>query len=83
MSCDGTIRKLNTYVNPFMGAMNICTDKLQEWRQQNNVVSILDLRKVYLQISVKKIPVALSDIGIVYQVWVWPECSVLDYAVHA
>ena len=40
-------RELNTYADT-------CTEKLQEWRQQGANVSILDLRKVYLQVHVKK-----------------------------
>ena len=47
-------RELNTYIDSFTGAVDICTEKLQECRQDSMNVSILDLGKSYLQIHVEK-----------------------------
>lgn len=41
--------ELNTYVDDFMTKVNVCVEKLREWRQGTKI-SILDLGKVYLQI---------------------------------
>ena len=46
-------QELKTYVDPFMGAMFLCMEKLQKWRH----VYTLDLRRV----SCWEIPVVLSD----------------------
>lgn len=47
-------RELNTYVETFTGAADVCAEKLQDWSQQGANMSILDLRKAYLQIRVEK-----------------------------
>ena len=45
-------RELNDHVDPFMARADICTEKLREWRQAGSNVSMLDLRKAYLQLRV-------------------------------
>ena len=47
-------QELNTYIDPFMGATDVCEEKLQEWKQQSANVSILDLRKECLQVHGEK-----------------------------
>ena len=43
-------RELNDHVDPFTAHADICTEKLREWRRAGPNVSVLDLRKVYLQV---------------------------------
>ena len=45
-------RELNDHVDPFTARTEICTEKLREWRQAGSNVSVLDLRKAYLQVHV-------------------------------
>ena len=45
-------RELNQYVDAFTADADVCASKLREWRQQGANVSLLDLRKAYLQIQV-------------------------------
>ena len=45
-------RELNDHVDPFMAHADICTEKLREWRGAGLNVSVLDLRKAYLQVGV-------------------------------
>ena len=44
--------ELNDHVDPFMARADICTEKLREWRRAGLNVSVLDLRKAYLQVRV-------------------------------
>ena len=44
--------ELNDHVDPFTACADICTEKLREWRQAGSNVSMLDLRKAYLQVRV-------------------------------
>uniref|UniRef100_A0A5S6Q606 Reverse transcriptase domain-containing protein n=1 Tax=Trichuris muris TaxID=70415 RepID=A0A5S6Q606_TRIMR len=46
------IRQLNEYIDIFTANSDVCAHKLREWRRQGMNVSILDLRKAYLQIHV-------------------------------
>ena len=39
-------------MNPFTAHADICTEKLREWRRAGLNVSMLDLRKAYLQVHV-------------------------------
>ena len=45
-------RELNNHVEAFTANADICANKLREWRQQGSNVSLLDLRKAYLQVRV-------------------------------
>ena len=45
-------RELNDHVDPFTACADIYTEKLREWRQAGSNVSMLDLRKTYLQVCV-------------------------------
>ena len=45
-------RELNDHVDPFTARVDICTEKLREWRRVGSNVSVLDLRKAYLQVHV-------------------------------
>ena len=45
-------RELNDHVDPFTARVDICTEKLREWRRAGSNVSVLDLRKAYLQVCV-------------------------------
>ncbi|CAM1316345.1 Uncharacterised protein r2_g2574 [Pycnogonum litorale] len=47
-------RELNSYVDAYTGNADVCADKLREWRRQGTNVSVIDLRKAYLQIHVHK-----------------------------
>ena len=46
--------ELNAHVDTFTVDANVCASKLREWRQQGSNVSLLDLRKVYLQVRVSE-----------------------------
>lgn len=41
---------VSQYVNTFMADADVCTSKLCEWLQHGSNVSLLDLRKAYLQV---------------------------------
>ena len=45
-------RELNDHVDLFTACADICTKKLREWRRAGSNVSMLDLRKAYLQVRV-------------------------------
>ena len=45
-------RELNDHLFPFTARADICTEKLREWRRAGSNVSVLDLRKAYLQVRV-------------------------------
>ena len=45
-------RELNDHEDPFTTRADICTEKLREWRRAGSNVSVLDLRKAYLQVRV-------------------------------
>ena len=47
-------RELNQYVDAFTADADVCASKLREWRQQGANVSLLDLRKAYLQVRVSE-----------------------------
>ena len=47
-------RELNAHVDAFTGDADVCASKLQEWWQQGSNVSLLDLRKAYLQVRVSE-----------------------------
>ena len=49
-------REQNTYGDTVMSAAHVCAEKQREWRQQDANVSILNLRKAYLQVRVEKSP---------------------------
>ncbi|KFD46673.1 hypothetical protein M513_12441 [Trichuris suis] len=58
-------RELNTHIDTFTPNSDVCADKLREWRRRSTNVSILDLRKAYLQIRIEKS--------------LWPYRPVLDF----
>ena len=41
-------------MEPFTARADVCAEKLREWRQAGSNVSVLDLRKAYLQIRVHR-----------------------------
>uniref|UniRef100_A0A5S6QBQ6 RNase H domain-containing protein n=1 Tax=Trichuris muris TaxID=70415 RepID=A0A5S6QBQ6_TRIMR len=45
-------RELNSYIDVFTAKSEVCAHKLREWRRQGENVSIVDLRKAYLQLHV-------------------------------
>ena len=45
-------RELSDHVDPFTARADICTEKLREWQRAGSNVSMLDLRKAYLQVHV-------------------------------
>ena len=46
--------ELNCYVDAFTANTDVCTDKLHEWWQKGSNVSLLDLKRAYLQVRVQK-----------------------------
>ena len=47
-------RQLNAHVDAFTADADVCASKLREWRQLGSNVSLLDLRKAYLQVRVSE-----------------------------
>ena len=47
-------RELNDHVDPFTARVDICTEKLREWWRAGSNVSVLDLRKAYLQVRLQQ-----------------------------
>lgn len=47
-------RELNTHLNLHTADADVCTEKIREWRRRGQEVSLIDLRKAYLQIHVHK-----------------------------
>ena len=47
-------RELNVHVDAFTADADVCASKLREWRQLGSNVSLLDLRKAYLQVWVRE-----------------------------
>ena len=47
-------RELNAHVDAFTADADVCASKLREWRQLGPNVSLLDLRKAYLQVRVSE-----------------------------
>lgn len=45
-------RELNTNIDAFTADADVCADRLWEWRWQGENVSMIDLRKAYLQIRI-------------------------------
>ena len=46
--------ELNGYVNVNPADVDICAQKLREWRKKGSYVSVLNLRRAYLQVCVHK-----------------------------
>ncbi|KAK4319771.1 hypothetical protein Pmani_009323 [Petrolisthes manimaculis] len=42
-------RELNTHIDTFTADSDVCADKLREWRKQGINLSMVDLKKAYLQ----------------------------------
>ena len=47
-------RELNQYVDTFTADANVCASKLRGWHQHGPNVSLLDLRRAYLQVWVSE-----------------------------
>ena len=45
-------RELNDHMDPFTACADRCTEKLREWQRAGSNVSVLNLRKAYLQVRV-------------------------------
>lgn len=45
-------REINSYIDTFTADADVCAEKLREWRKQGENVSVIDLRKAYLQIRI-------------------------------
>lgn len=45
-------RELNTCIDAHTADADVCADKLREWRRQGVNVSLIDLKKAYLQIRI-------------------------------
>ena len=46
--------ELNGYVDAYTAHADVCAQKLREWRKKGSNVSLLDLRRAYLQVRVHK-----------------------------
>ena len=46
--------QLNHHVDVFTAKTDVCAAKLREWRQKGSNVSLLDLKRVYLQVHIYK-----------------------------
>ena len=47
-------RELNQYIEAHTREADVCADKTREWRRRGTKVAMVDLRKAYLQLRVKK-----------------------------
>uniref|UniRef100_A0A5S6QJ31 Uncharacterized protein n=1 Tax=Trichuris muris TaxID=70415 RepID=A0A5S6QJ31_TRIMR len=47
-------RELNGHIDTFTANSDVCANKIREWRRRGTNVTILDLRKAYLQIRVEE-----------------------------
>uniref|UniRef100_A0A5S6Q5M4 Integrase catalytic domain-containing protein n=1 Tax=Trichuris muris TaxID=70415 RepID=A0A5S6Q5M4_TRIMR len=47
-------RELNTHIETFTGDSDVCAQKLRAWRKQGTNVSVLDLKRAYLQVHIDK-----------------------------
>ena len=47
-------RELNGFVDAYTASVEVCAQKLREWRRYGVIVSLLDLRNEYLHIHVDK-----------------------------
>ncbi|CDW53745.1 hypothetical protein TTRE_0000201201 [Trichuris trichiura] len=45
-------RELNAHIEPFTAAVDVCADKLRQWRRQGANVAVIDLKDAYLQVHV-------------------------------
>uniref|UniRef100_A0A5S6QMM8 Reverse transcriptase domain-containing protein n=1 Tax=Trichuris muris TaxID=70415 RepID=A0A5S6QMM8_TRIMR len=45
-------REMNTHIDTFTVNSDVCASKIREWRRRGTSLSILDLKKAYLQIRV-------------------------------
>ena len=46
-------RELNTSIGAFTGDADVCADKMREWCRQGANVSLIHLKKAYLQIHIQ------------------------------
>ncbi|XP_043206517.1 uncharacterized protein LOC122372905 [Amphibalanus amphitrite] len=47
-------REMNTHLDTFTADVDVCSEKLREWRRTGEKVALLDLKKAYLQIHVEE-----------------------------
>lgn len=45
---------LNSHVDAYTAEADVCTDQLRRWRRHGSNVSVVDLRKAFLQIHVSE-----------------------------
>jgi len=45
-------RELNRHIDAFTASVDVCAEKLREWRRQGTKVAVIDLRRAYLQVYV-------------------------------
>ncbi|KFD49597.1 hypothetical protein M513_09540 [Trichuris suis] len=45
-------RELNTHIESFTAAADVCADRLRQWRRQGANVAVIDLNDAYLQVHV-------------------------------
>ena len=45
-------REVNTRIDAFTAAADVCAERLREWRRQGENVAVMDLNKAYLQIKI-------------------------------
>ena len=46
--------ELNDHVEAYTARADVCSQKLRDWRGKRSDVSVLDLRKAYLQVHVHR-----------------------------
>ena len=47
-------REQKAHVDAFTAHADVCSQKLREWRQEGSEVTVLDLRKAYLQVHMHR-----------------------------
>ncbi|KRY93060.1 hypothetical protein T4D_10591 [Trichinella pseudospiralis] len=47
-------RELNAHIESHTADPDVCSEKLREWRRQGGNVTLIHLKKVYLQIRIDK-----------------------------
>ncbi|KFD66268.1 hypothetical protein M514_09452 [Trichuris suis] len=58
------LRRLYDYIETHTANSDVCAQKLREWKRQGTNVSVIDLKKAYLQILIGESLWPLSDLCI-------------------
>lgn len=45
-------QKLTRYMDAFMAIVDVCAAKLRDWHEQGSDVSLVDIRRAYMQICI-------------------------------